>query len=167
MNDDSIAYRVSTVLATALLGLMAGFFFAFWVDVAPAMANLDAPGYISAQQWINKVVRNLPFGIAYFGSTFFAAVPVLFAAASRRWSVAAMWAVLAAVYFAGVFWFTRQVNIPINEAVAMWNPSFAPADWAALRDTWNLANAQRTAVAVGCFVAALVLMAFPPRNRGL
>lgn len=158
------AYRASTVLATALLGLMAGFFFAFWVDVAPAMANLDAQSYISTQQWINKVVRNIPFGIAYFGSTFFAAMPALFAAAGRRWRLAAVWAVLAAGYFAGVFWFTRQVNIPINEAMALWNPSAAPSDWAAHRDTWNLANAQRTLVAVVCFVSALLIVAFAPAD---
>ena len=29
-------------LAVGLLGLMAGFFFAFAIDVAPAMAQLDA-----------------------------------------------------------------------------------------------------------------------------
>ncbi|MET0333584.1 MAG: anthrone oxygenase family protein [Rhizobacter sp.] len=155
------AYRASTLLATLLIGLMAGFFFAFWVDVAPAMSHLEAQSYIATQQWINKVVRNIPFGITYFGSTFFAAVPVLFALAHRQWRLAAAWAVLAVVYFAGVFWFTRNVNIPINEAMALWNPAAPPTDWAIQRDVWNVANAQRTAVAFGCFVAALVLMAFP------
>jgi uncharacterized membrane protein len=157
----SAAYRASTVLATLLLGLMAGFFFAFWVDVAPAMANLDAQGYITTQQWINKVVRNIPFGITYFGSTFFAAVPLLFALANKQWRLAVVWGLLAAAYFFGVFWFTRNVNIPINEAMALWNPAAAPADWAAQRDVWNTANGQRTAVAFGCFLSALVLMAFP------
>lgn len=161
MTIPSTAYRLSTVLATLLLGLMAGFFFAFWVDVVPAMVNLDAQSYITTQQWINKVVRNIPFGIAYFGSTFFAAVPVAFAAANRQWRAAFAWAMLAIVYFAGVFWFTRNVNIPINEAMALWNPAAAPADWAQQRDVWNVANAQRTGVAVVCFLAALVLMAFP------
>lgn len=161
MNQPSTAYRLSTVLATLLLGLMAGFFFAFWVDVAPAMVNLDAQGYITTQQWINKVVRNIPFGVAYFGSTLFAAVPVAFAVANRQWRAAIAWAMLAVVYFAGVFWFTRKVNIPINEAMALWNPAAAPADWAQQRDVWNLANAQRTGVAVLCFLVALVLVAFP------
>jgi uncharacterized membrane protein len=161
MTEPTTAYRLSTVLATLLLGLMAGFFFAFWVDVAPAMAQLDAQGYVTTQQWINKVVRNIPFGIAYFGSTFFAAVPAAFAVANRQWRAAFAWAALAIAYFAGVFWFTRNVNIPINEAMALWNPAAAPADWAQQRDVWNEANAQRTGVAVACFLVALVLMAFP------
>lgn len=163
MPFDQTAYRASTVVATLLLGLMAGFFFAFWVDVAPAMAQLDANSYISTQQWINKVVRNIPFGITYFGSTFFALVPALFAAAHRRWALAGTWAVLAGAYFAGVFWFTRSINIPINEQMALWKPLAPPADWAALRDTWNAANAQRALVAALSFGAALVITALPGR----
>jgi uncharacterized membrane protein len=166
MHLDQTAYRVSTVLATLLLGLMAGFFFAFWVDVAPAMAHLDANSYISTQQWINKVVRSIPFGITYFGSALFAVAPALLAAAHRRWVLAGAWAALAVVYFAGVFWFTRHINVPINEQMALWSPLAPPTDWAALRDTWNAANAQRTLVAVLCFGAALVLTAFtPPGSR--
>jgi uncharacterized membrane protein len=164
MPFDQTAYRASTVLATLLLGLMAGFFFAFWVDVAPAMTHLDADSYISTQQWINKVVRSIPFGITYFGSTFFALVPAFFAAANRRWALAATWAVLALAYFAGVFWFTRSINIPINEQMALWSPTSPPADWSKLRDTWNVANAQRTLVGVLCFGAALVITALPGRS---
>src|SRR5437868_13857198 len=57
------------VVATCLLGIMAGFFFAFAIDVAPAMANLDAQSYITTPQWINRVVRNAVFGATYFVST--------------------------------------------------------------------------------------------------
>ena len=62
------ALRALIVLSQVLLGLMAGFFFAFAVDVAPAMARLDATGYITVQQHINAVVRNATFGGVYFGS---------------------------------------------------------------------------------------------------
>ena len=47
-------YRLSTMAATLLLGLMAGFFFAFAIDVAPAMTHLRGPAYVEAQQWINR-----------------------------------------------------------------------------------------------------------------
>ena len=56
------ALRATEWLALVLLGLMAGFFFAFAVDVAPAMAQLNAHAYITTQQWINRVVRNALFG---------------------------------------------------------------------------------------------------------
>src|SRR5687767_12468789 len=67
------------ILATALIGLMAGFFFAFSVDVVPAMRNFNAHDYIATQQAINRAVRNIPFALVYFGA---AIVPFLAAGAT-------------------------------------------------------------------------------------
>jgi hypothetical protein len=61
--------RSLEVMTVLLLGMMAGFFFAFAADVVPAMANLDGTTYVTTQQWINRVVRNALFGSVYFGST--------------------------------------------------------------------------------------------------
>lgn len=148
------ALRASEWLALWLLGLMAGFFFAFAVDVAPAMARLDAATYITTQQHINHVVRNAVFGGAYFGS---ALLPWLAAGASlwagrRRRALA--WAAIALVYGVAVFWLTRSVNVPINNALATWLPQQPPADWQAVRDHWNSANAVRAWASAACFGAA-------------
>jgi len=160
------AATATEVLATLLLGLMAGFFFAFSVDVVPAMRQLDAQGYIATQQAINQAVRNALFGGVYFGS----ALLPLFAAAA--WMAggnrprAAAWAVIALAYGGGVFWLTRQVNVPINDALATWSPLAPPADWAAARDTWNSANLVRSWVAAGAFAAALAVRTwFPGSDR--
>ena len=160
MKPDSalLALRLLETLATLLLGLMAGFFFAFAVDVAPAMGQLDAPGYISTQQWINKVVRNALFGGVYFGAALLPLGVALACAWSGKRRRAAGWALLAAVYFAAVFWLTRSVNIPINEAMALWSPHAPPADWQLLRQRWNEANAARAAASALCFAAALGLL---------
>lgn len=151
------------VLATGLLGLMAGFFFAFWVDVAPAMLELDAAGYIHTQQAINRVVRNAAFGAAYFGA---AAVPLLAAAvllvAGRR-KEAALWLAIGLSYLLGVFWLTREVNVPINNALAAWNPAAPPADWAAARARWNDANFVRGMANLAAFAAAAAALAWRPR----
>lgn len=151
------------VLATGLLGLMAGFFFAFWVDVAPAMLELDAAAYIHTQQAINRVVRNAAFGAAYFGA---AAVPLLAAAfllvAGRR-KEAALWLAIALSYLLGVFWLTREVNVPINNALAAWNPAAPPADWATARARWNEANFVRGMANLAAFAAAVAALAWRPR----
>ncbi len=146
------------LLATCLLGIMAGFFFAFAIDVAPAMAQLDASAYITTQQWINRVVRNATFGATYFGS---ALLPFCAAAAAlwggqRRTALA--WLGIALLYFAAVFWLTRTVNVPINDALATWQASSPPSDWSQARDEWNQANLLRTWAAVACFVAAVALV---------
>jgi len=156
---------VAETSAVTLLGVMAGFFFAFAIDVAPAMTRLDAAGYITTQQWINSVVRNAAFGAAYFGSAVlpFVASAVAWWAGQRQRAL--LWLVLAAVYFAAVFWLTRSVNVPINNEVALWNPAAAPAHWEALRDTWNQANLLRTVAALACFIASVALLATPRRAQ--
>jgi uncharacterized membrane protein len=160
MNTSARRLATATELvATLLLGLMAGFFFAFAIDVAPAMTQLDAAGYITTQQAINRAVRNAGFGAVYFGSALLpllAAIAVCLAGERRA---ALGWAAVWLVYGAGVFWLTRQVNVPINEALALWNPQAAPADWGAARDRWNEANAVRAWVAAAAFACGAGLLA--------
>lgn len=156
-------YRCAAALATVLLGLMAGFFFAFAVDVAPAMTHLDGPLYVTTQQWINQVVRNAAFGSVYFGAALMPFVVALLAASGRRWRDALAWGVVAIVYGTAVFWLTRSVNVPINEAVALWNPATPPAHWAELRDAWNQANLWRALASAVCFAAAVLLLSWPGR----
>lgn len=96
------------VTATVLLGLMAGFFFAFWVDVAPAMRELEAGGYIQAQQAINRAVRNAPFAIAHFGAALVPWLLVALAWQSGDRRRAGAWAAIAVIYGAGVFLLTRS-----------------------------------------------------------
>jgi uncharacterized membrane protein len=167
-----VPYMVCALLGTALLGLMAGFFFAFAIDVAPAMANLDAGMYVTTQQWINKVVRNAGFGAVYFASAVMPFVAAAAAAFAGRRAHAAAWGLIALVYGGAVFWLTRSVNVPINEAVAQWNPLAPPAEWATLRGRWNEANGWRALASAACFLAALVLLALPsypgrPSTRGV
>ncbi|MBK6866971.1 MAG: DUF1772 domain-containing protein [Burkholderiales bacterium] len=149
-----VVLRRTEWLALLLLGLMAGFFFSFAVDVAPAMASLDAATYIAAQQSINRVVRNAVFGGVYFGSAllpWLAAGAALWAGWQRR---ALRWALIALVYGAAVFWLTRSVNVPINDALAAWDPQHPPADWQAARGRWNEANLVRAWASAACFAAA-------------
>jgi uncharacterized membrane protein len=155
------AATILQVLATCLIGLMAGFFFAFSVDVAPAMRELDAQGYVATQQAINRAVRNVPFALVYFGAAImpFVAALALYVAGRRR--DAAMWLGVALVYGAGVFLLTREVNVPINNALALWNPQSPPAQWQQAREDWNAANLVRCLVACACFA---VVVALPKRS---
>lgn len=158
-----VASRLVQGGATALLGLMAGFFFAFAIDVAPAMARLDAATYISTQQAINQVVRNAGFGAVYFGSALLPWVAAALLMLQRQPRRALAWAGLALVYGGLVFWLTRTVNVPINEALAGWSPTAPPVDWALQRERWNGANRVRAVASALCFCGALGLLAWPAR----
>lgn len=159
------AHPAASFLATLLMGLMAGFFFAFAVDVAPAMAHLDAQTYIEVQQWINRVVRSAGFGAVYFGALWigFVAGAAAWGAGHRREACA--WWVLACVWAVAVFWITRSINIPLNDALATWNPKLPPDNWRGARDTWNQANAWRAWASAACFCAVLMLSMGALRKR--
>ncbi len=153
------------VVTLALLGLMAGFFFAFAVDVVPAMAHLEAPGYVRTQQLINSVVRNLVFGLTYFGSAVLPFLTALAAIWAGKRRIAIGWLLLAVVYFCAVFWVTRTMNVPINNELATWNATAPPAQWQQARDSWNESNAVRTVASMLCFVGGLLLLALSASRR--
>jgi uncharacterized membrane protein len=156
MTKPAVAAALQLV-STLLLGLMAGFFFAFAIDVAPAMRELDAQTYITTQQAINRVVRNATFAAVYFGSALLPLLAGLAAHACGRVRLGHAWLAVWALYFGAVFWVTREVNVPINNALALWNPALPPADWMAQRDAWNQANGVRAVAASVCFGVALIL----------
>jgi uncharacterized membrane protein len=54
---------------------------------------------------------------------------------------------------------TVTVNLPINADQLDWNAASPPADWADVRDRWQIAHASRTAAAVIAF--ALIAFAAP------
>lgn len=162
---DDKALPAFEALAALLLGLMSGFFFAFAVDVAPAMVHLDASMYVTTQQWINKVVRNAWFALAYFGATVLPFVVAALAFAKGRRPRALAWFAIALLYFGAVFWVTRSVNVPINDELATWNPASPPASWVQARDTWNENNAVRAIASFVSFALSLAMLAIRPQRR--
>jgi len=137
------------IVAALSLGVMTGFFFAFSNPTMMGFKAVDAATYIAAMQAINVAVRNLPFFIA-----FAAPLPLALLAAllgRPRWP----WLGAFLCYAAAVA-VTRAVNIPINDAMALWDPAAAPADWAAIRDRWTDANHLRGVLAgIGAILALI------------
>ncbi|MEU4219067.1 DUF1772 domain-containing protein [Actinoplanes sp. NPDC026623] len=69
----------------------------------------------------------------------------------RRWPAVAALALL--VFVVGL---TVAVNLPINADQLHWNTASPPADWAGVRDRWQLAHATRTVAAVLTFALLAV-----------
>lgn len=155
--------RLLSVLTLVLSGLIAGFFFAFSADVNLATAALAATDYVQVQQLINLKVRNPAFALVYFGA---AAVPaILIAVTWRQWRTPEF-LVVAAGYalYLGAFFVTREINVPINNELATWNPQQVPAAWTAMRDRWNDANLFRTIISIlsfACYALAFLMPAKP------
>lgn len=68
------------------------------------------------------------------------------------------WLTLTAlILFVSVLVTTLVFNLPINADQLKWNVTAPPADWASVRDRWQIAHAVRTGAALlafGCLSAA-------------
>jgi uncharacterized membrane protein len=154
--------NLSVALATAVLGLMAGFFWTYSYNVNLAMLQVDGATYATVQSLFNQNVRHAAFFTLFFGG---AAFPLLALAVNRRhWRTPAFWLIVVAtvVYALGIIVFTRQVNLPLNAYTESWQVAQLPADWMQTRDAWNEANNMRVWLACVAFalsLGALVLRA--------
>ena len=153
------ALHLLAALATAL---MAGFFWSFSVVVMDGLRLLPPPEAMRAMQAINAAVRNLLFGIGFFGTPLLCLLVLLSLVLPAGRGAGGLVAALGAIlYLALAFGVTFAKNIPLNEALA------AAADaeqWHAFLDPWVFWNHVRT---VGSLVAACLLaLGFALAQRG-
>ncbi|MFF4324353.1 anthrone oxygenase family protein [Streptomyces sp. NPDC001568] len=142
-------------VATVLVGLMAGLFFAFDVSVMPGLARLDDAAYVAAMDRFNAAID----GNGLFGSAFVLALLTTAAAAlvSLRTGhrTIALWAGAAAVAYLAVLVITFAVNIPLNGELA---DATGAARSAApvvekFKGTWVTTNILRTLLSTLALVA--------------
>jgi uncharacterized membrane protein len=81
------------------------------------------------------------------------------------------WLALAALaLMVTIFVVTLTINLPINSDQLDWSTDAPPADWADVRDTWQIAHAIRTVAAVVAFgllaTAAAIWPVVPGQTEG-
>lgn len=93
---------------------------------------------------------------------------VFLVVASARQAGPMRWLTLAAVLmFVVVLVTTLAVNLPINADQLTWDVQAPPADWASVRDRWQVAHAVRTGAAVVAFASlAVAAMSASASTRG-
>jgi uncharacterized membrane protein len=79
------------------------------------------------------------------------ATVVLIAATVRSRGTTFRWTIAALILLVTVLVTTVVVNLPINADQLDWAVQAPPADWAQVRDRWQLAHAVRTGAAVVAF----------------
>ena len=148
---------VGLVLAVFSLGIMAGFFGTYSGNVNLATLELDGPTYALVQSAFNRHVRHALFFACFFGPPLLCLVALAGAWRERP----GWWWLVASIglgYALGIVVFTREVNLPLNRLTESWTPATLPADWAATRDAWNLANAWRAGWSALLFATSLVAL---------
>lgn len=156
---------VLLALATALVGLVAGFLVAFMLVVMPGLARLPDAGFVRGFQAIDGVIQD---GEPRFLSLWLGSAAVLVAAAVAGWFAlptvdAALVTAAAALYAFGLQLPTVAKNIPLNNALQRVDVGAATEDdlaaaRAAFEAPWNGWNALRTVVSLLTTALLLVVL---------
>lgn len=121
-----------------------------------ALRPLDGPAYVEVRQAEHDY---FPWFIgAMFGPTLIA-VLILLILAHRADSPTLRPTAAALILLGLALVVSFAVNVPINLAQIGWDPQAPPADWASIRDRWQIAHAVRTlccVLALGCLGAAVI-----------
>lgn len=154
---------VLLLVSTALLGLMAGLFFAFDVSVMPGLAKADDRTYVTAMQNFNAAIDGNPlFGMAFMVALLLPVVSAILEYRKGRRDVA-VWVAVGAVLYFVVLMITFSVNIPLNNELADAGDAAKMTDFSIVekfKTTWVTTNILRTllsTVALAALSRALVL----------
>lgn len=158
----SLTAQVLTVFA---LGLMAGFFGTYSVNVNLATHELDGPTYALVQSAFNRNVRHALFFAFIFGPVPLALLTLASAWRSGQQAWWRMNALILVAYALGIVLFMREVNLPLNYLTESWTPATLPDNWQTARDAWTRANAWRTVLCTGLFGLGLLALVQRARPR--
>jgi uncharacterized membrane protein len=144
-------YLFSLTFTAAIgCGLIAGVFFAFSTFVMPALARLQPTQGIAAMQSINITAINPLFMLALFGTA--VASLLLGISAFLKWHRpdTIYFLMGSFLYLVGTMLVTILANVPLNNALAIANPSGTEGAklWASYLTTWTFWNHVRTVAAI-------------------
>lgn len=138
----------SLALNFILYGLMAGFFYAYSVNVMTGLNQSPSEEAILAMQNINIAVRNPVFFITFFLTPVLSLVLCIGMWIQGRKKPALMLAIAGLVYLLGVIVTTSTVNVPMNNELALISTPLeqggGDAIWQAYTEKWTNWNTVRT-----------------------
>jgi uncharacterized membrane protein len=144
--------HVAQYASVLFLGLIAGFFLTYSINVSRGLLQFDGQTYAAAQSALNRSVRHSTFFTLFFGPAILCTLSLV-----DGWRDRPLWWWLMALcsvgYSLGIILFTHEVNLPLNALTESWTPSTVPQHWSGVRNAWNRANDWRS----GCSVVLLAL----------
>ena len=154
----TIARFVNLFLVALLAGLLVGVFI-----VERALLEVDSSVYTAVQKPKHEVFE--PIMPVFNTLVIVSGLMVLLLIRNRKTWVFGLTAigVLCTIALTTT---TLLVNVPINsEIINTWSVKNPPADWAQVRDRWNLFHAIRTALAVVALLCLLLAAMLPQATQ--
>lgn len=156
---ETMTMQITRLVGLVFSGLFAGFLVAVLV-LENSLRSFDGTDYTQIRQAELEDLDRLA-AATLIPATIATVILVIFYFQTRSRS---RWLALAAVtLMAAVFVVTLTVNLPINGDQLDWSAHAPPADWADVRDRWQIAHAVRTVAAGVAF--GLLAMAASARPR--
>jgi len=156
---------ITLLLTVTMAGLMAGLFYTWSCAVSPGLGQLSDEAYLRAMQHTNRAIQNPVFFITFFGILILLPLSVW---QQYGLSLPRFLILLAAtvVYFAGSFGVTVFGNIPLNEALDVFDLGAATtevmaAQRAVFEGPWNTLNTIRTLASVLTLVLTAIACLYP------
>lgn len=145
------------VLALCLLiGVMAGFFFAFSNTVMPGLDLMPGTDAMQAMQNINIAVRNPVFFAIFAGTPILSVALAAMTLMNRRHRrTGLLLLVTMLIYVVGVVALTASINVPMNRSLALLS-LMTETDWLAWSGDWTLSNHARTVASVVSLLLAVL-----------
>jgi hypothetical protein len=156
------ALRWTLVLAVASVGTFAGVLFAAALAISPSLALLDAVHYVTVKK---AQIRILQVSMTLI-STIYTILAVVVLVARRkerkeplfRFTAAALALIVIALVYSG------PTDIAYNQEILGWNAASPPANWATVRDAWDLANRIRTVPSMLAFILQTLALFYVPSS---
>lgn len=172
-SDASLAQRLPTAvigLSSLALALIAGFFYAYACSVMVGFAHTDDVTFIGAMQAINANVRNVAFGLSFFGALVLSIVALVLHLATRPTRRTTLLLGAAALLYAAAFGITMAVSVPLNDQLAAAGAPDQIADPAAVRAayeaSWVRWNLTRTIASTLAFICSGLAFRWVGRRDG-
>jgi len=148
---------------------MAGFFWAWDVQIMPGFARLDDRTFVAAMQILIVVTENPAFFLVSVGAFGFTAAAAL-VQRRRGQRLAARWITVAFALYVVALLVTMAVHMPINYALVDEGDPSRITDLAAARDgfevLWRVANVARTVTCVLALVCLGRALSVEGREQG-
>ncbi|MBA8841954.1 anthrone oxygenase family protein [Ochrobactrum sp. RH2CCR150] len=131
-------------------GLLAGVYFAFSAFIMGALGRIEVPAGIAAMNAINNVILRSPFMPLFLASTL--AALILTVIALFQWQQPGSIAIFSGgvIYLLGMFICTVAFNVPLNDALAVVDPSSTQGAevWSRYLRDWTFWNHIRTIASI-------------------